>query len=83
MPFYDFECKNKHTTEMSVSYSKREETQICEECGEPAHYKLSFCTNFQYGSNYSSFAADTHKWNMREQKRKSMTESQMNQSYTG
>ena len=51
MPFYDFECKNKHTTEMLVYYSKREETQICEKCGEPAHEKLSFCTNLQYGSN--------------------------------
>jgi hypothetical protein len=81
MPFYDFECKNNHITETVVSYDKRKEPQVCDECGEPAYYQLSFCTNFQYGSNYSSFAADSHKWNLRENHRKNHMKK--NQSYTG
>jgi hypothetical protein len=69
MPLFTYKCKNNHTEDNIVSYSKREEPQVCPDCGEPSYYELTFCTNFQFGQDYRSFAADTHRWNMRENKR--------------
>ena len=42
MPIYDFECKNNHITETVVSYDKRKEPQVCNECEEPAYYQLTY-----------------------------------------
>ena len=69
MPLFTYKCKNNHTEETIVSYSNREEPQVCSDCGEPSCFKQTFCTNFQYGEDYSSHAADTHKWNLRENHR--------------
>ena len=69
MPYYEYHCKNKHAEDHLVSYSEREEPQVCSDCGEPSYYKTVFCTNFQYGKDYSSYAADTKRWNQRENKR--------------
>jgi len=69
MPIYAYKCKNNHAEDNIVSYSQREEPQVCSDCGEPSYYTLSLCTNFQYGEKYESFSANTHRWNMRENKR--------------
>ena len=69
MPIYEYRCKNGHVSDHLVSYNNRKETQECPECKEPAEYALTFCTNIQYGLDYSTYHADTHKWNLRENKR--------------
>lgn len=69
MPIFSYKCKNNHTEDTIVSYSKREEPQLCSKCGEPSYFQQTFCTNIQYGNDYSSMAADRHKWNLRENKR--------------
>ena len=77
MPFYDFECNNKHITEEITSYSDMQKGIKCPECGEKAERVISI------NSVRPSFGYEMTRFNMREQKRKSMTESQRNQSYTG
>jgi hypothetical protein len=69
MPIFSYKCNNEHVTDNIISYDKREEPQTCSSCGEPSYFKQTFCTNFQYGKDYSSFGADRHKWNLRENKR--------------
>ena len=69
MPLYDFECKKGHKTSSVVNYKDRMEGVVCSKCGEPSYYKQTFCTNFQYGEDYSSMAADAHRWNLRENHR--------------
>jgi hypothetical protein len=69
MPLFTYKCKNNHAEETIVSYSNREEPQVCSDCGEPSYFKQTFCTNFQYGEDYSSHAADSKRWNLRENKR--------------
>jgi len=69
MPLFSYKCKNNHTGETVVSYSTREEPQTCSSCGEPSYYNQTFCTNFQYHDDYSSHAADSKRWNLRENHR--------------
>ena len=69
MPIYEFKCDEDHSTETIVSYKNREEPQVCSTCGGQAKFKQTFCTNFQYGTDYKSFGADRHKWNLRENHR--------------
>lgn len=69
MPMYSYVCDDGHTSEHIVKYDERELDQECSECGKPAHYNHSFCTNFTFGENYNSFHADRHRWNLRENKR--------------
>jgi hypothetical protein len=69
MPIYSYKCDKEHITDTIISYKDREETQICSDCGEPSYFEQTFCTNFQYGKDYSSFGADRHKWNLRENHR--------------
>lgn len=69
MPLFTYTCNNNHATSSVVKYDDREEPQVCSDCGEPSYYEQSFCTNFQYGKDYSSFGADRHKWNLRENHR--------------
>lgn len=69
MPLFEYTCKNNHIANSVVSYKHREEPQVCSDCGEPSYFKQTFCTNFQYGKDYSSYAADTKKWNTRENHR--------------
>ena len=69
MPLFDYICNNNHTTSTVVKYVDREEPQVCSDCGEPSYFEQSFCTNVQYGKDYSSFGADRHRWNLRENKR--------------
>ena len=69
MPYFEYHCKNNHVEDQLVSYDKREEPQVCSDCGEPSYFKTTFCTNFQFGQEYSSFGADRHKWNLRENHR--------------
>jgi len=78
MPFYDFECKNKHTTEEIVSYSDMQEGIKCPECGEKAERVISINSNIR-----PTFGYDMARFNQREKHRKSMKGSQLNQSYTG
>ncbi len=69
MPYYDYKCKNEHTSEHLAKYDERKEPQVCKDCGEVAEFNQTFCTNFQYGEKYESFGADRHRWNLRENKR--------------
>ena len=69
MPLFDYICNNDHTTSSVVKYDDREEPQVCSDCGEPSYYTQTFCTNFQFGKDYSSFSADSHRWNLRENHR--------------
>jgi hypothetical protein len=69
MPLFSYKCKNNHIEDTIVSFNNREEPQVCSDCGEPSYFKQTFCTNFQYGEDYSSMAADAHKWNLRENHR--------------
>lgn len=69
MPIYAYKCNNEHDYETIVSYNNREEPQVCPDCGEPSYFKQTFCTNFQYGDDYNSYAADSKRWNLRENKR--------------
>jgi len=69
MPYYEYHCKNNHSSDELVKYDDRESPQICPECGEPSFFNQTFCTNFQYGDKYESFGADRHRWNLRENKR--------------
>jgi hypothetical protein len=69
MPLFDYTCNNNHVTSSIVKYDDREEPQVCSDCGEPSYFKQTFCTNFQYGKDYSSFSSDNHKWNLRENHR--------------
>jgi len=69
MPYYEYHCKNNHVSDERVSYTDREEPQVCPDCGEPSYFKQTFCTNIQYGEKYQSFGADRHRWNLRENKR--------------
>lgn len=34
MPLYDFKCANGHTTELVVSYEKRDDPAFCSLCGD-------------------------------------------------
>jgi hypothetical protein len=69
MPLFSYKCKNNHIEDTIVSFNNREEPQVCSDCGEPSYFKQTFCTNFQYGEDYSSMAADARKWNLRENHR--------------
>jgi hypothetical protein len=69
MPIFQYTCTNNHVKDTVVSYDKREEPQVCSDCGEPSYFKQTFCTNFQFGKDYSSYAADTKRWNLRENHR--------------
>lgn len=66
MPIWEYHCKNNHASDHIVSYAKREEPQVCPDCGEPSYFKQTFCATFQFGKDYNSMAADRHRWNMRE-----------------
>jgi len=74
MPIYEYHCDNGHISDHIVSYSKREENQICPECNKEAKYKQVFCTNVQYGVTKSGKQWNTThelrtRWNNRENKR--------------
>jgi len=69
MPLFAYKCKNDHAEDNIVSFSKREEPQVCSECGEPSYFKTTFCTTFHYSEDYSSFASDAVRWKQRENHR--------------
>ena len=74
MPIYEYCCYNGHSSDHMTSYDKREETQVCPECGEESFYKQTFCTNVQYGVTKSGKQWNTThelrtRWNNRENKR--------------
>jgi len=69
MPLFSYTCKNNHSADSVVSYNNREEPQVCSDCGEPSYFKQTFSSTFQYGKDYSSYAADSHRWNLRENHR--------------
>jgi len=70
MPIYTYCCKNNHTSDEMTSYTTREEPQVCPECGEPSLYKLTFCTNFKYPTDWGTIASERKSWNLRENHRK-------------
>lgn len=69
MPIYLYECKQGHEFDEICSIASREEDKTCPTCNTNAAYKPSFKATFQYGKNYQSYSADTHRWNLRENKR--------------
>jgi|TARA_B100000959_G_C14719008_1_gene516097 putative FmdB family regulatory protein len=78
MPFYDYKCNKGHIFESMCSIADRKEQKECPECG--AKSKHIFSVNKKYKP---SFGNNDTRFNQREKHRKSMTESQMNQSYKG
>ena len=49
MPLYEYKCEQDHVTTQLVSLSLRDDTQICEECGERANKILSATkTHFKF-----------------------------------
>jgi len=45
------------------------EDRKCPQCGAVSLYKPTFTSSFQYGKDYDSFAANTARWNKRENHR--------------
>jgi len=76
MPTYDFQCKNKHVTEAIVNYSDMKKGIDCSDCDEKALRIFSFAES----SPRPTFGYDMSKFNQREQHRKSMKGSQLNQN---
>ena len=77
MPFFEFRCNSEHTFEELCSYEQSKIGFECPECGKKA--KRIYSVN----NTKPTFGNRDTLWNHREKHRKSMTESQMNQSYTG
>ena len=77
MPFYEFQCNSEHTFEELCSYEQSKIGFECPECGKKA--KRIYSVN----NTKPTFGNRDTLWNHREKHRKSMTESQMNQSYKG
>jgi putative FmdB family regulatory protein len=77
MPFFEFRCNSEHTFEELCSYEQSKIGFECPECGKKA--KRIYSVN----NTKPTFGNRDTLWNHREKHRKSMTESQMNQSYKG
>ncbi|MEO1944791.1 MAG: FmdB family zinc ribbon protein [Candidatus Thioglobus sp.] len=69
MPLFEYKCKSNHVSEHIVSFDNREEPQVCPDCGEPSHFKQTFCTNFQYNPEWATIASQRKSWNKRENHR--------------
>lgn len=74
MPIYEYHCQNGHVSDHIISFSKRDNPQVCPECGEPANFKQTFCTNVQYGvtnrgKQWNTTQELRTQWNLRENKR--------------
>jgi len=74
MPIYEYHCINNHSSDHVSSFDDRTQPQVCSECGKPANYKQTFCTNVQYGITSSGKSWNTthelrDRWNKRENKR--------------
>lgn len=74
MPYYDFQCKNKHITEALVHYSEMQKGIDCSECNEKAEHIYSVSVG------RPSFGYEMSIWNSREKHRKNMKGSQLNQT---
>lgn len=74
MPYYDFQCSNEHITEQICSYSKMKEGIDCPDCSEKAEriYSVSEVR--------PTFGYETSIFNQREQHRKAMKGSALNQT---
>ena len=70
MPIYTYECTEKgHEFTDMCSVTDRKKDKACTQCGGVGMYKPTFKASFQYSEKYNTFAADRHKWNLRENKR--------------
>jgi len=73
MPYYDFKCTNEHITETLCSYSEMEKGIDCPVCQNKSE-RIFSVTPVKPTFGYAETI-----WNQREQHRKSMTGSQLNQ----
>jgi len=63
MPFYEYECKDKHVFDEMCSIKDRLESKECPQCGQKGNFRISVrATQPHFGNT------DT-KFNMRERKR--------------
>ena len=64
MPFYEYECKDKHVFDEMCSVKDRLQKKKCPDCGQKGNFRISVRkTQPQFGNDDTIF-------NMREKKRK-------------
>ena len=64
MPFYEYECKDKHVFDEMCSVKDRLQKKKCPECGQKGNFRISV------RKTQPHFGNDDTIFNMREKKRK-------------